>query len=100
MKLGIKTLLGATVVLAAAVFYFQGYRGVQACPLCMQQRYWHWAVVGVSALAFITRSVRPLLWYVYHGLAVSGSIQWRVRARAFKVPRQDRADPERAAVFR
>lgn len=52
-------LLASGAMLAAAVFYFQGYLGLQPCPLCMQQRYWHWAVVGVSALAFIVTRVKP-----------------------------------------
>jgi len=52
-------LLASGAMLAGAVFYFQGYLGLQPCPLCMQQRYWHWAVVGVSALAFIATRVQP-----------------------------------------
>jgi len=52
-------LLASGAMLAAAVFYFQGYLGLQPCPLCMQQRYWHWAVVGVSALAFVAMRVQP-----------------------------------------
>jgi disulfide bond formation protein DsbB len=52
-------LFASGAMLAAAVFYFQGYLGLQPCPLCMQQRYWHWAVMGVSALAFIATRVQP-----------------------------------------
>jgi disulfide bond formation protein DsbB len=52
-------LLASGAMLGAAVFYFQGYLGLQPCPLCMQQRYWHWAVLGVSALAFIATRVQP-----------------------------------------
>ncbi|MEZ5958024.1 MAG: disulfide bond formation protein B [Hyphomonadaceae bacterium] len=45
-------------MLATAVFYFQGQLGLQPCPLCMQQRYWHWAIIAVSALAFITTRIQ------------------------------------------
>lgn len=53
------TLLASGAMLAAAILYFQGYMGLQPCPLCLQQRYWHWAVVGVSALAFVVTRLRP-----------------------------------------
>jgi disulfide bond formation protein DsbB len=53
------TLIASGAMLAAAIFYFQEYLGLQPCPLCMQQRYWHWAVVGVSALAFVTTRLQP-----------------------------------------
>ncbi len=52
-------LLASGAMLAAAILYFQGYMGLQPCALCLQQRYWHWAVVGVSALAFVVTRVRP-----------------------------------------
>jgi disulfide bond formation protein DsbB len=63
-------------MLAAAVFYFQDYLGLQPCPLCMQQRYWHWAVLGVSALAFVATRVQPkwINWaIVIIGLVLLGS---------------------------
>lgn len=53
------TLLASGTMLAAAILYFQGYMGLQPCPLCLQQRYWHWAVVGVSALAYVVTRLRP-----------------------------------------
>jgi disulfide bond formation protein DsbB len=53
------TLLASGAMLAAAILYFQNTLGLQPCPLCLQQRYWHWAVVGVSALAFVVTRVRP-----------------------------------------
>jgi len=33
------TLLASGAMLAAAILYFQGYMGLQPCPLCLQQRY-------------------------------------------------------------
>jgi disulfide bond formation protein DsbB len=52
-------LFASGAMLAAAILYFQNYLGLQPCPLCLQQRYWHWAVVGVSALAFLVTRFRP-----------------------------------------
>jgi disulfide bond formation protein DsbB len=69
-------LLISGAMLATAVFYFQGYLGLQPCPLCMQQRYWHWAVIGVSALAFVATRVQPkwINWaIVIVGLVLLGS---------------------------
>ena len=69
-------LLISGAMLAAAVFYFQGHLGLQPCPLCMQQRYWHWAVMGVSALAFVAARVQPkwINWaIVIVGLVLLGS---------------------------
>lgn len=53
------TLLASGAMLAAAILYFQNYMGLQPCALCLQQRYWHWAVVGVSALALVVSRVQP-----------------------------------------
>lgn len=52
-------LLASGAMLATAVLYFQGVMGLQPCALCLQQRYWHWAIIGVSALAFIVTRVQP-----------------------------------------
>lgn len=53
------TLVASGAMLAAAILYFQNYLGLQPCPLCLQQRYWHWAVVGMSVLALVVTRVRP-----------------------------------------
>lgn len=53
------TLLASGAMLAAARFYFQGFLGLQPCPLCLDQRHWHWAVAGVSVLALIALRFRP-----------------------------------------
>lgn len=69
-------LLASGAMLATAIFYFQGYMGLQPCPLCLQQRYWHWAVIGVAALAFVASRVQPKWtnWaIVIVGLALLGS---------------------------
>jgi disulfide bond formation protein DsbB len=53
------TALASGAMLAIAVFYFQGLLALQPCPLCLDQRNWHWAVVGVSVAAFIVVRVKP-----------------------------------------
>jgi disulfide bond formation protein DsbB len=52
-------LIASGAMLAIARFYFQGRLGLQPCPLCLDQRNWHWAVVGVSVLALIVVRFRP-----------------------------------------
>ena len=47
------TLLASGAMLAAAHLYFQRFLGLTPCPLCLDQRNWHWAVVGVSLVALI-----------------------------------------------
>ncbi|MGD9965323.1 MAG: disulfide bond formation protein B [Hyphomonadaceae bacterium] len=53
------TFIASGAMLAAAILYFQNYLGLQPCPLCLQQRYWHWGVVGVSALALFVSWLKP-----------------------------------------
>jgi len=53
------TLLVSAAMLAAAKLYFQAYLGLAPCPLCLEQRNWHWAVIGVSLAAFLVASWRP-----------------------------------------
>ena len=45
--------------LAGAILYFQNRLGLAPCPLCLDQRNWHWAVVGVSVAAFLLLRFRP-----------------------------------------
>ncbi|MBL8547509.1 MAG: disulfide bond formation protein B [Hyphomonadaceae bacterium] len=52
-------LLASGAMLGTAVLYFQNTMGLQPCPLCLQQRYWHWGVIGVSALALAVTRLRP-----------------------------------------
>ncbi len=70
------TLLASGAMLAAAHLYFQGYLALTPCALCLQQRDWHWAVLAVSALAFVVTRFRPawLGWaIVIIGLVLLGS---------------------------
>ncbi|MBX3428876.1 MAG: disulfide bond formation protein B [Hyphomonadaceae bacterium] len=70
------TLLISGAMLGTAILYFQNYLGLQPCALCMQQRHWHWAVIGVSALAFVVTRVQPkwTAWaIVLVGLVLLGS---------------------------
>lgn len=68
--------LASGAMLAAAHFYFQRLLGLTPCPLCLDQRNWHWAVVGVSLLAFLVTRLKPglLRWAVLIiGLVLLGS---------------------------
>jgi disulfide bond formation protein DsbB len=70
------TLAFSGALLAGAIFYFQNSLGLSPCPLCLDQRKWHWAVVGVSILAFVVGVVRPGLsrWLLLAvGLVLLGS---------------------------
>jgi len=49
----------SAAMLAAAILYFQNTLGLAPCPLCLDQRNWHWGVVGVSGAALIVNFVRP-----------------------------------------
>jgi len=63
-------------MLAAAIFYFQNTLGLQPCPLCLDQRKWHWGVLGVSAVVLILLRFKPDLsrWAVMAiGLVLLGS---------------------------
>lgn len=51
-------LLASGAMLAGA-HAFQRFGGLEPCPLCLDQRNWHWAVVGVAALAFVVVRLRP-----------------------------------------
>ncbi len=52
------TLLGSGAMLAAA-HAFQRFGGLQPCPLCLDQREWHWGVVALSAAALIVLRFKP-----------------------------------------
>jgi disulfide bond formation protein DsbB len=47
-------LLGSGALLAGA-HAFQTFGRLAPCPLCLQQREWHWAVVGVAIAAIVLR---------------------------------------------
>ena len=70
------TLAFSGAMLAAAIVYFQNIRGLAPCPLCLDQRNWHWAVVGVSLGAMLLVRLRPGMtrWAVVApGLVLLGS---------------------------
>ncbi|HYD87528.1 MAG TPA: disulfide bond formation protein B [Vitreimonas sp.] len=43
----------------AAAHAFQRLGGLAPCPLCLDQRNWHWAVVGVGLVGFIANRISP-----------------------------------------
>jgi disulfide bond formation protein DsbB len=49
----------ASAAMLAAAHSFQRFGGLQPCPLCLDQRNWHWAVVGVGLVAFAATRVSP-----------------------------------------
>ena len=51
-------LLASGAMLAGA-HAFQRFGALEPCPLCRDQRNWHWAVVGVAALAYVAVRLRP-----------------------------------------
>lgn len=63
------TLLVSAALLAGA-HAFETFGGLQPCPLCLDQRRWHWAVVGVSLAVLIIVRFRPGLARI--GAAVCG----------------------------
>ncbi|MBY0564847.1 MAG: disulfide bond formation protein B [Hyphomonadaceae bacterium] len=52
------TLLGSTALLAGA-HAFQYFGGLQPCPLCLDQRNWHWGAAGLSAAAVVLLHFKP-----------------------------------------
>lgn len=52
------TALASGAMLAAA-HAFQRFGGLQPCPLCLDQRNWHWAVVALSLAGFLLTRWKP-----------------------------------------
>jgi len=48
--------LGASAAILGAAYFFQFVLGYQPCELCLYQRYPYMLVIGISAVAFITRN--------------------------------------------
>ncbi len=70
------TLLASGAMLAAAIFYFERFRGLAPCPLCLDQRNWHWGVMAASAAAFALTRFKPqwIRWAIMAiGLVLLGS---------------------------
>ncbi len=53
-------LLGSGALLAGA-HAFQRFGGFAPCPMCLDQREWHWGVVTAAALGFVLLRFRPNL---------------------------------------
>jgi disulfide bond formation protein DsbB len=70
------TALASAAMLAAAHLYFQRFLGLAPCALCLDQRNWHWAVLGVSLVLFLVTRWKPglLRWAIMLiGLVLLGS---------------------------
>ena len=53
------TLAFSGAMLAGAILYFQNTLGLAPCPLCLDQRNWHWGVLGASIAAFVLMRFKP-----------------------------------------
>jgi disulfide bond formation protein DsbB len=51
--------LAFSASMLAAAHAFQRFGGLQPCPLCLDQRNWHWGVIAVSAAALILLRFQP-----------------------------------------
>lgn len=49
----------ASGAMLAAAHAFERFGGLYPCPLCLDQRNWHWAVVGVALAALLFTRWKP-----------------------------------------
>jgi len=49
----------ASGLMLAAAHSFQRFGGLHPCPICLDQRNWHWAVAGVGLVAFAATRISP-----------------------------------------
>jgi disulfide bond formation protein DsbB len=49
----------ASAAMLAAAHAFQRFGGLQPCPLCLDQRNWHWGVVATGLIAFVVTRFKP-----------------------------------------
>ncbi|HRO03440.1 MAG TPA: disulfide bond formation protein B [Terricaulis sp.] len=49
----------ASAALLAGAHAFQRFGGLQPCPLCLDQREWHWGVLGFAALSYAVMRWKP-----------------------------------------
>lgn len=66
----------ASAAMLAAAHSFQRFGGLQPCPLCLDQRNWHWGVLAVGLIGFAATRLSPrvIRWAaVAVGLVLLGS---------------------------
>lgn len=51
--------LAASAALLAGAHAFEYWGGLAPCPLCLDQRNWHWGVVGLSIIGIIALRFKP-----------------------------------------
>jgi disulfide bond formation protein DsbB len=54
------TLVSSGLLLAGA-HAFERFGGLEPCPLCLDQREWHWGVVALSIVGIVLTRLRPNL---------------------------------------
>jgi disulfide bond formation protein DsbB len=66
----------SSAAMLAAAHAFQRFGGLQPCPLCLDQRNWHWAVVALSLAGLALARWKPafMRWIIFAiGLVLLGS---------------------------
>lgn len=58
-----------SAALLAGAHAFQRIGGLQPCPLCLDQREWHWGVLGLSAASLLLLRFKPQ-WARWAALAI------------------------------
>jgi disulfide bond formation protein DsbB len=97
--------LVASGALLAAAHAFERFGGLAPCALCLDQREWHWGVVGSAALGFVVLRFRPGLsrWVAaVLGLVLLGSFamaSYHVAVEQHWVSAQCEADPGGLSAF-
>lgn len=62
----------ASAALLAGAHAFETFGGLAPCPLCLDQREWHWGALGVSVLAILI--ARFFASYAWAGAAALGLV--------------------------
>ncbi|MBC7770194.1 MAG: disulfide bond formation protein B [Phycisphaerales bacterium] len=71
----------ASGAMLAAAHSFQRFGGLQPCPICLDQRNWHWAVAALGLIAFFAVRMSPRTARI--GAALVGLILLGSAAQAF-----------------
>jgi disulfide bond formation protein DsbB len=101
------TALASGAMLAAAIIYFQNTLGLQPCPLCQDQRKWHWGVLGVSLVVLVLLRFKPdwarwgvmIIGLVLLGSAAMGAYHVAVEQHWVVAQCDARLDPNQSLTF-
>jgi disulfide bond formation protein DsbB len=101
------TALASGAMLATAILYFQNTMGLQPCALCLDQRKWHWGVLGVSLVVLVLIRFKPewarwavmLIGLVLLGSAAMGAYHVAVEQHWVVAQCDARIDPNASLIF-